>query len=50
MEKWWGEFLTPHKEPKDPEMSSTISMGYNTTGTSTYTLVTMDHRVRTKRI
>ena len=35
-EKWWGEFLTPHREPKDPEMSSTISMGYNTTGTSTY--------------
>ena len=36
-EKWWGEFLTPHREPKDPETSSTISMGYNTTGTSTYT-------------
>ena len=31
------EFLTPHREPKDPETSSTISMGYNTTGTSTYT-------------
>ena len=36
-EKWWGEFLTPHREQKDPETSSTISMGYNTTGTSTYT-------------
>ena len=36
-EKWWGEFLTPHREPKDPETSSTISMGYNMTGTSTYT-------------
>ena len=36
-EKWWGEFLTPHREHKDPEMSSTISMGYNTTGTSTCT-------------
>ena len=35
--KWWGEFLTPHRESKDPEMSSTISMGYNTTGISTYT-------------
>ena len=36
-EKRWGEFLTPHREQKDPETSSTISMGYNTTGTSTYT-------------
>ena len=36
-EKQWGEFLTPHREPKDPETSSTISMGYNTMGTSTYT-------------
>ena len=36
-EKRWGEFLTPHREPKDPETSSTISMGYNTMGTSTYT-------------
>ena len=36
-EKRWGEFLTPHREQKNPEMSSTISMGYNTTGTSTYT-------------
>ena len=35
--KRWGEFLTPHREPKDPETSSTISMGYNTMGTSTYT-------------
>ena len=33
--KWWEEFLTLHREPKDPETSSTISMGYNTTGTST---------------
>ena len=36
-EKWWGEYLTPHNEPKDPETSSTISKGYNTMGTSTYT-------------
>ena len=36
-EKWWGEFLTPHREQKDPGSSSTISMGYNTTGTPTYT-------------
>ena len=36
-EKWWGEFLPPHREQKDPETSSTISMGYNTMGTSTYT-------------
>ena len=36
-EKWWGEYLTPHREPKDPETSSTISMCYNTIGTSTYT-------------
>ena len=36
-EKWWGELLTPHREQKDPETSSTISMGYNTTGTSTST-------------
>ena len=36
-EKRWGEFLTPHREQKDPETSSTISMGYNTMGTSTYT-------------
>ena len=35
-EKQWGEYLTPHREPKDPETSSTISMGYNTTGASTY--------------
>ena len=27
-EKWWGEFLTPHREQKDPEMNATISMGY----------------------
>ena len=36
-EKWWGEYLMPHREPKDPETSSTISMGYNTMGTSMYT-------------
>ena len=35
--KWWREFLTPHREQKDPETSSTISMGYNTMGTSAYT-------------
>ena len=35
-EKWWGEYLTPHRKPKDPETSSTISMGYNTTGTPMY--------------
>ena len=35
-EKWWGEYLTPSRDPKDPETSSTISMGYNTMGTSTY--------------
>ena len=35
--KWWAEFLTPHREQKDLETSSTISMGYNTTGTPTYT-------------
>ena len=34
--KQWEEYLTPHRKPKDPETSSTISMGYNTTGTSTY--------------
>ena len=36
-EKRWGEFLTPHREQKDLETSSTISMGYNTMGTPTYT-------------
>ena len=36
LEKWWGEYLTPSRDQKDPETSSTISMGYNTTGTSTY--------------
>ena len=36
LEKWWGEYLTPSRDSKDPETSSTISMGYNTTGTSTY--------------
>ena len=32
----WGEYLTPSRDRKDPETSSTISMGYNITGTSTY--------------
>ena len=36
-EKRWEEFVTSQREPIDPEMSLTISMGYNTTGTSTYT-------------
>ena len=36
-EKQWGEFPTLHRESKDPETSSTTSMGYNTCGTSTYT-------------
>ena len=36
LEKWWREYLTPSRDPKDPETSSTISMGYNTTETSTY--------------
>ena len=36
LEKWWGEYLTPSRDWKDPETSSTISMSYNTTGTSTY--------------
>ena len=31
------EFLTPYRESKDPETCSTISMGYNTMGTLTYT-------------
>ena len=36
LKKQWGEYLTPSRYQKDPETSSTISMGYNTTGTSTY--------------
>ena len=36
LEKRWGECLTLSRDPKDPETSSTISMGYNTMGTSTY--------------
>ena len=36
LEKQWGEYLTPSRDRKDPETSSTISMGYNTMGTSTY--------------
>ena len=35
-QKWWGQYLTPSRDSKDPETRSTISMGYNTTGTSTY--------------
>ena len=36
MEKQWGEYLTPSRDWKDPQTSSIISMGSNTTGTSTY--------------
>ena len=36
LEKHWVEYLTPSRDPKDPETSSTISMGYNTMGMSTY--------------
>ena len=36
LEKWWGEYLTPSRDRKDPATSSTISMGYNSMGTSTY--------------
>ena len=36
LEKWLGEYLTPSRDQKDPETSSTISMGYNTMGASTY--------------
>ena len=36
LEKQWGEYFTPSRDQKDPEISSTISMGYNTTWTSTY--------------
>ena len=36
LEKQWREYLTPSRNPRDPETSSTISMGYNTMGTSTY--------------
>ena len=36
LEKWWGEYLTPSRDWYDPETSLTISMGYKTTGTSTY--------------
>ena len=34
--KRWGEYLTPPRHPKDPEMSSVISMGSNATATSAY--------------
>ena len=36
LEKWWGEYLTPSRDQKDPETSSIISMGSIITGTSTY--------------
>ena len=36
LEKQWGEYLTLSRDPKDPETSSTISMGYNTMETLTY--------------
>ena len=36
LEKQWGEYLTPSRDRKDPETSSTISMGYNTTVMPTY--------------
>ena len=36
LEKWWEEYLTPSRDQKDPETSSIISMGSNTTGTTTY--------------
>ena len=36
LEKWWGEYLTPSRDWKEPVTSSIISMGSNTTGTSTY--------------
>ena len=36
LEKRWGENFTPSRDWKDPETSSVISMGSNTTGTSTY--------------
>ena len=35
-EKRWGEYLTPTRHPKDPQMSSVISMCSNTTATSAY--------------
>ena len=34
--KMWGEYLAPPRHPKDPETSSVISMGSNTTATSAY--------------
>ena len=36
LEKRWGEYLAPPRDPKDPETSSVISLSSNTTGTSTY--------------
>ena len=35
-EKRWGEYLAPPRNLKDPETSSVISMGSNTTATSAY--------------
>ena len=35
-EKRWGEYLTPPRHLKDPEMSSVISMDSNATATSAY--------------
>ena len=40
LEKWWGEYLTPSRDQKDPEMSSIISMGSNPMGTTNYRLQT----------
>ena len=34
--KRWGEYLTPPRHPKDPEMSSVISMDSNATAISAY--------------
>ena len=36
LERRWGEYLASPRDPKDPKTSSVISMGSNTTGTSTY--------------
>ena len=36
LEKRWGEYLIPPRDPKDPETSSVISVGSNATATSTY--------------
>ena len=44
-EKQWGEFLTPHREQKDPEMSSMISMGYYNHGNINIHKRTANYRV-----